>query len=528
MLKTLEEPPEHVKFILATTDPQKIPVTVLSRCLQFNLKQMPPGHIIAHLDDILGQEGIAFETPALRLLAQGAHGSMRDALSLTDQAIAYAAGTVTLDAVQGMLGALDQTFLIRLLDALVQDDGAGLLAVADEMAARSLSYSAALQDLASLLHRIALAQTVPAALPEDLPEREEIVRLAAAFDAEEVQLFYQIAVHGRNELGLAPDEYAGFSMTLLRMLAFRPNVSGADAPPAAPKSAPPTRPVPAQPARVAAAPQSAAPVAVATAAAPARISPARAALDAVLGANRPQAAASAVSRPATPPPRAPAVPVVVAKAAASSHSAPPWEEQEWPPASMDMPDRISEEDRSASFFSAPAQKKTELNATPAAPASMPQSASAPVVAPPAPPAPLVVRPLILHPIPALNWDGNWPVLAASLPVRGVAQQLAQQSELVRCENTDHQLEFHVRVAVETLLSSGSLDKLAAALTDHFSKTARVTSELGAVEQTANAHLMAERAERQRQAEDTMHSDPFVLTLMREFGVTIVPGTIRPI
>jgi DNA polymerase-3 subunit gamma/tau len=189
MLKTLEEPPEHVKFILATTDPQKIPVTVLSRCLQFNLKQMPPGHIVGHLENILGQEHIGFELPALRLLAQGAHGSMRDALSLTDQAIAYAAGQVTLDAVQGMLGTLDQSFLVRLLDALAADDGAALLAVADDMAARSLSYNAALQDLGSLLHRVALAQSVPAALPEDVPEREHILRLAQFFEPEEVQLY---------------------------------------------------------------------------------------------------------------------------------------------------------------------------------------------------------------------------------------------------------------------------------------------------------------------------------------------------
>ncbi|MES2118538.1 MAG: DNA polymerase III subunit gamma/tau, partial [Pseudomonadota bacterium] len=258
MLKTLEEPPEHVKFILATTDPQKIPVTVLSRCLQFNLKQMPPGHIISHLDNILGQEGISFEQPALRLLAQGAHGSMRDALSLTDQAIAYAAGEVTLDAVQGMLGALDQSYLVRLLDALANQDGADLLAVADEMATRSLSYNGALQDLGTLLHRIALAQTVPAALPADLPEYADIVRLAAAFDAEEVQLYYQIAVHGRNELGLAPDEYAGFSMTLLRMLAFRPGVGGAEGVPAA-------APAMSRPAAVAAARAAAAPAARAAA-----------------------------------------------------------------------------------------------------------------------------------------------------------------------------------------------------------------------------------------------------------------------
>ena len=160
MLKTLEEPPPHIKFIIATTDPQKIPVTVLSRCLQFNLKQMPLPSIISHLDDILQQEQISFELPALRLLAQGAQGSMRDALSLTDQAIAYAAGAVTLEAVQGMLGALDQTYLIQICDALAANDGAQLLAVADQMASRSLSYKAALQDLAikSALHNLCRQQ----------------------------------------------------------------------------------------------------------------------------------------------------------------------------------------------------------------------------------------------------------------------------------------------------------------------------------------------------------------------------------
>ena len=222
MLKTLEEPPEHVKFILATTDPQKIPVTVLSRCLQFNLKQMAPAGIVTHLENILAQEQISFESPALRLLAQGAQGSMRDALSLTDQAIAYAAGQVTLDAVQGMLGALDHSYLVGLLDALSAQDGVALLAVADDMATRSLSFSNALQDLGTLLNRIAIAQTVPAAIPDELPEREDILRLASVFTPEDIQLCYQIVVHGRTELGLAPDEYAGFTMTLLRMLAFAP------------------------------------------------------------------------------------------------------------------------------------------------------------------------------------------------------------------------------------------------------------------------------------------------------------------
>ncbi|ASL42419.1 DNA polymerase III subunit tau [Burkholderia sp. AD24] len=226
MLKTLEEPPAHVKFILATTDPQKIPVTVLSRCLQFNLKQMPAGHIVTHLEHILGEEKVPFDAQALRLLARAADGSMRDALSLTDQAIAYSANQVNEEAVRGMLGALDQSYLIRLLDALADGDGAAVLAVADEMALRSLSFSTALQDLASLLHRIAWAQFAPSSVLDEWPEAADLRRFADALSAEHVQLFYQIATIGRSELGLAPDEYAGFTMTLLRMLAFEPAPTG--------------------------------------------------------------------------------------------------------------------------------------------------------------------------------------------------------------------------------------------------------------------------------------------------------------
>ena len=478
MLKTLEEPPEHVKFILATTDPQKIPVTVLSRCLQFNLKQMPPGHIVGHLENILGQEGIAFDPPALRLLAQGAHGSMRDALSLTDQAIAYSAGQVTLEAVQGMLGALDQSYLIRMLDALAAKDGASLLAVADEMAARSLSYNAALQDLGTLLHRIALAQAVPSAVPDDVPEREDIVRLAGAFSAEEVQLFYQIAVHGRNELGLAPDEYAGFSMTLLRMLAFRPGIGAAEARPVAVASVAVSvaAPVPAPVVRPNVAPAASnAPVAK-------PMSPARAALEAVRNGGK---------LPAAVPVRAPSPP-------------PPWEDEALP--AVDAPVEN-------------AQKKTE-ELTPVALEAEPQAPE---------PAPVArVAPRTAKPVESLNWDGDWPALAAVLPLRGVVQQLAQQSELLHCEELGEAAQFHLRIPFETLRSAGAVDKLAAALSERFGKTIRLSTEIGAVEQTANAQAVAEREARQRQAEENMHSDPFVQALIREFGATIVPGSIKPI
>lgn len=237
MLKTLEEPPSHVKFILATTDPQKIPVTVLSRCLQFNLKQMPPALILLHLQYVLGQEKIPYENGALNLVARAAQGSMRDALSLMDQAIAYSSGKVDESLVRTMLGAIDQGYLFDLLQLLRAGDGAGLLRIADDMAIRSIAFEAALQDLATLLHRVALAQTIPQAITDDEPERVRLMELAQQFSPEEIQLNYQIAIHGRNEIDLAPDEYAGFTMTLLRMLAFATQATTASVGQSAPRAA---------------------------------------------------------------------------------------------------------------------------------------------------------------------------------------------------------------------------------------------------------------------------------------------------
>jgi DNA polymerase-3 subunit gamma/tau len=234
MLKTLEEPPDHVKFILATTDPQKLPPTVLSRCLQFNLKQMTPAAVAALMTDILQAEGIAAEPAALKMLGFAARGSMRDGLSLLDQAIAYSAGNVTLEAVRSMLGAIDTTTLVRALDAVAARDAKAALAVADEMAARSFSFAQALRDLASLLHWIALAQLAPEAIGDDVERAADIARLAQSIPADEVQMLYQIALHGRNDLHLAPDEYAGFTMTLLRMIAFAPHEANRDAAPVAP------------------------------------------------------------------------------------------------------------------------------------------------------------------------------------------------------------------------------------------------------------------------------------------------------
>jgi DNA polymerase-3 subunit gamma/tau len=222
MLKTLEEPPEHVKFILATTDPQKIPVTVLSRCLQFNLKQMPPSLIVDHLTQVLAAEGVDCEPAALRHLAKAAAGSMRDALSLLDQAIAHGAGRIEEEGVRAMLGTVGDDHLFSLLDGLVAGDIHAMLAVAEIMEARSLSFDSALQELATLFHRIALVQFAPNAIL-DVTERERLAPYAECLDAEFLQLCYQIAIHGRDELALAPDEAAGFGMVLLRLHAFRPD-----------------------------------------------------------------------------------------------------------------------------------------------------------------------------------------------------------------------------------------------------------------------------------------------------------------
>jgi len=237
MLKTLEEPPAHVKFILATTDPQKVPVTVLSRCLQFNLKQIPMRQIRDRLEHILGEEGVQFEAVALDRIARAAQGSLRDALSLLDQAIAHGGGQVVEESVRSMLGAVDRSYLHAIVEALSQRDGPRLFALADEMQERSLNFEAALQDLASLLHRIALAQMVPGALDNDDPEREVVRALGAAILAEDLQLYYQIALQGRADFAVAPDDYAAFTMPLLRMLAFTPGSPGEPRPASAPAPA---------------------------------------------------------------------------------------------------------------------------------------------------------------------------------------------------------------------------------------------------------------------------------------------------
>jgi len=546
MLKTLEEPPPHVKFILATTDPQKIPVTVLSRCLQFNLKQMPADAIVGHLQHVLGEEGIGFEEPALRLIGQAASGSMRDALSLTDQAIAYSSGNLTEESVRGMLGTIDQRHLVRLLNALSAGDAAAVLAVADELAARGLSYSGALADFAVLLSRVAIAQRVPQAVSPSDPLAPEISRLAAALHPDAVQLFYTVAVHSRSELALAPDEYAGFAMACLRMLSLAAESGG----------------------RVQAA------VSAAAAAAPA--SSAASAASAVSGASSASSASSASGAPALPGASVPPASSVLPDApAASSASAPPARMAAGPalapadgrapgaapaqaarppsrgPAAAGPPDMPEPPDYGPDDFEAaglepadyeppmrepePAARERAARPTaaraaapagrPAAPA-MPAASAAPVAdavsrASDAPAAASAAA----GPGGELRLDRPWPELATRLPLSGLAAELARQCEWAGAQG--HTVTL--RVAARTLADSPSRERLRAALSEHFGVAVRLEMQVGATgEATAHAVARADRQARQDAAEAALQADPFVRALVDDFGGRIVPGSVRPL
>jgi len=506
MLKTLEEPPPHVKFILATTDPQKIPVTVLSRCLQFNLKHMTVEAIVSHLQSVLEQEGVAFETPALRLLGQAAAGSMRDALSLTDQAIAYSGGNLTLDAVQGMLGTIDQRHLVRLLQALSVGQAKGVIAVADELAARGLSYAGALADLAVMLSRIAIQQRVPGELPQDDPLAGDIEALAGGLHPDLVQLYYSVAVHSRSELALAPDEYAGFVMACLRMLALTPESAHLPEPPTPPKSK----------SRETVAGADTAPEPVAT-------EPAA-----------PEPAAPTVEEPISPPPVAEQAepealqsespeeqPQPVAEQpepveAADLHDIPPWEEE--PEKLGSDPSLIPGSDPSfdSDFEWEPLGDESGMDAADMAVASLGAAGLVPQADEPS----TTRRPRLARMKPE-----DWPQLAAQLPLTGLADELARQSEWVGVEDDT----IILRVAIRSLAARQGQARLRTVLTEHFGKVVKLKIEFGATgDGTARAIEQARRAERQKQAEEAVASDPVVLSLIEEFGAQVIPGSITAV
>lgn len=538
MLKTLEEPPPHVKFILATTDPQKIPVTVLSRCLQFNLKQMTAESIVAHLQEVLGQEGMQYETPALRLLAQAASGSMRDALSLTDQAIAYSAGNLTGEAVQGMLGTIDHQHLVTLLRGLAAGDAGQVLKVADELAMRGLSYSGALADLAVMLSRIAIQQRIPGTMMADDPLADDIVQLAAALHPDQTHLFYSVAVHSRSELSLAPDEYAGFVMACLRMLALVPagtvppatpptdnsgGKSNADssvnnpAPAAVNVPAPAPSPMPAHNTGTASAVPASAPAAPLAASPVPSPSP--------LPANTqhgPDASDIPAWEEAPDEPVTQASPIEQAEPVTSAASAGQADDDRFEtmqPADADDHARFEPVGMSAADYEGPPD---DFQGASFVPDDFPDHDFVPDMPDVAVAALVGERKKAKTPRLKGMTAQDWPALAAALPVTGWAAELARQSEWVGADGE----QLTLRVAILSPEDSAGRLRLQTVLSEHFGAVIRLNIEYGTTgDETAHAVAQAQKAVRQQQAEQAAAADPFVQTLIAEFGARMVPGSI---
>ena len=465
LLKTLEEPPEYLKFVLATTDPEKMLPTVLSRCLQFNLRPMAPEVVLAHLQQVLRSEGVAADMASLRLLARAARGSMRDALSLTDQAIAYGAGQLEEAGVRAMLGAVDQGHAAGLIEALAQHDGPALLVRLNTLRALGLSADGALESMAVLLQQMAVEQAVPGTLDAADLDQADARRLAAVLPRDETQLLYSIVLHGRGELQLMSDEYSALTMVLLRMLSFAP---GSDANHAALREAAATD-VPAA-------------VPVAKAGPAALPSPMR---PAVQPAERP------VMQPEIhPPPR---------QVAAQSPEPPPW---------VDLP-------------------PPEELAGPAAGSAALRAASPPAMAVPAA-APSMVDSFVPTPL-GERWADLVGRLVQRGAVTALARELAWQAGLERIDEATQPPTWRLRVERDSLRTDALRDKLCLALAAELGHAVQLVLDSATPEDSPARRDAVQRERRQRQAETAIRSDPLVLDLMSQFkGARIVPGSIKPL
>jgi DNA polymerase III subunit gamma/tau len=483
MLKTLEEPPEYLKFVLATTDPQKVPVTVLSRCLQFNLRPMAPETVQEHLGQVLAAEQVPAEPQALRLLSRAARGSMRDALSLTDQAIAFGGGQLLETTVRQMLGAVDRSHVLRLIDALARGDGASVVDTVDALRTNGLNAASTLEEMTGLLQRMAVLQAVPerAALESsDDPDQPEIVRLSHAMPADETQLLYSLCLHGRGELGLAPDEYAALTMVLLRLLAFKPAEASASPEKKTLKSGPE-------------------PVAV----------PAPAVQPAVVVAPKPAPIPAPAPAPALAPgaraPLATPAPVVqVVQDEPANPDGPPWVDEpdeamvEPPEEGVQTSRRVVEIPvREASL-----SPRVEQMRDPSEPVRLPE----PVITP----------------------EGDfWFELVQQMvkaeAVTALVRELALQSQLV-ARDAD---QWILRVERESLNQASTRERLSAALQTR-GHALRLVVEIGPVSDSAALRLAAEASRRQREAEQIIRDDPVVQAMVRDFGGKIVPGSLKAI
>jgi DNA polymerase-3 subunit gamma/tau len=466
LLKTLEEPPEHLKFVLATTDPDKLLPTVLSRCLQFNLRPMAPATVRDHLARVLAQEAVPFDEGGLRLLARAARGSMRDALSLADQAIAFGAGRVEEAAVRAMLGSVERSRALDLLRLLAARDAAGLLAALDELRRRGASATGALEEIALLAQQAALEQAVPGVLDPADPDTAEAHAAAALLPADELQLLYAIALHGRSELSLLADEHGALAMVLLRFLAF-PSEAAGERVPVPPRAAPLRAPAP---------PSARAPV---RPLAPVASTTASAVPSAQLPASTPAstpAAATATARPSG-----------AVHPSGAAHPAP---------------------DRPAVAPTAPAARLAE----PAEAADSAHSAAAP------------------DPALGDRWCTLVAGLIQSGAVQALVRELAWSAALLAVEEGDGSAPPTWRLAVEreALRAPALRDRLAAALADALGAPVQLELVGAAADDSPARRDAAARARRQAEAEETIRGDPVVLELLAAYpGARIVPGSIKP-
>ena len=511
MLKTLEEPPEYLKFVLATTDPQKVPVTVLSRCLQFNLRPMAPETIREHLAKVLEVEQVRSEVQALRLLARAARGSMRDALSLTDQAIAFGSGQLQEATVRQMLGSVDRSYVFRLIEALALGDGKTVVEISDALRLNGLSAASTLEEMSTVLQRMAVLQTVGGVADDDTdPEASETARLAGLMPRDETQLLYSICLHGRVDLGLAPDEYAALTMVLLRLLAFKPQATQ----PLAEKKTLNS------PALAVAAQVVAAPTLV----------------------TRPGVASAGPVVPAVSAPKLPVVqpwedapapvpivlPALVVAASQDTTRTVPTASP-LPPGQLlhvrgvEPPETLSGEDEDDGYQEfqrnpAPALVKYATDATKivAIPVHVQAESRSEVTA-------QQVAAVLVPTEEGDFWHATVQQLIKSDAINAMVRELALQSQLV-ARDTD---QWILRVERESLNQTGTRDRLTTAL-QNAGFGVKLVVEIGRVTDCPARRNNAASAEKQLAAEKIIFDDPFVQAMMRDFGAKIVPGSIKPI
>jgi len=484
MLKTLEEPPEYLKFVLATTDPQKVPVTVLSRCLQFNLRPMAPETMQEHLAHVLQAETVSAEPQALRLISRAARGSMRDALSLTDQAIAFGGGQLVEATVRQMLGAVDRSHVFSLIEALARGDGAAVLDTVDALRLNGLSASSTLEEMAALLQRMAVLQAVPSAPTTDDLEESRLLDLANLMPGDETQLLYSLCLHGRAELGLAPDEYAGLTMVLLRLLAFKPGANDLAQKKTLKSAAESARPA-----------QSTDRPAVVQA-------PAAVAAPVERDVLRPTSPGSAARQTQTLVKDGDVVSVTEATFTdADLATTAPWHDNTRAPS-------LASRGSGASMVQVLSIPVRDLQ-SPSQPSRRPADAAR--------------RLADLEPTEEGSfWNETVQALLRSESITALVRELALQSQLVERQPGTWTLQ----IQRESLGQGNTRERLEAALAQQGHQV-RLVLRSGPVCDSPALRAAAHARRRQDEAERLILADPFVQAMMRDFGGKIVPGTLLP-